>query len=616
MNIQEELLIKAIKNKNLEEVQELLQAGVTPNTLDEKNNSCLYFAIKNQSLDIVNILLKYGADPSILDRNGEPLILESINEGNVDILNALLEKGVDPNILGKQGNPVLLIAMRHYDIDIVNALLNKGANPNMTDKYGEPILKEAVKLKDVEIVNALLNKGANPNQVSKDGISILFFAINTHDLDVIKSLIDKNANIEFVDKNGNNIVDFLSERKADIEIDKILLLMEKDKDKILYLTNSSGETFLHLAAQQGNGKIFNRYLNYYSTVNITDKAGYTPLYWSKLLGHTQISDMLIKRAEELRETAYTKITKMGSFENLPPQPKISLSYNSEVGGATANSVKDKLISQHGDVEYIDYREIVSQSDNIFKNINEKLINEAKQKTKELLIDKDALVIPGNNVAVDPEVAEQFGGKVTVSDQSDFARSLAEMIMVEVAIERGMPIMGICGGHQIINAYLKGKITDLGNNKHEHDSIVVDPTSELASLIKINPDTQEISTQKFFGNHGNIVQEIGGKDRLIDKKELLKVTARTKHNEIEATESQFGAPIRTFQFHPEISSSNNYSIEDIKRDKKIFALFVQSAQTFADKKNLGTSIKSKVPKQKSFRTMISEQKKNQNTQRGI
>ncbi|QQV75360.1 hypothetical protein H6P87_00915 [Rickettsia tillamookensis] len=444
MNYQEELLIGEIKNDDLEEVHKLLQAGANPNTLDKYNNPCIRFAINNKNLDIVTALLEKGANPNAIDKNRDPIILEAIRSRELDIINSLLEKGANPNVLDRNENPALLLALT----------------------------------KNVAIVNALLNNGADPNQV---------------------------------DKNGNTALSIILERTGDIKIDTTSLLIEKDKEKALNLRNSNGETFLHLAAQQGKIKIFDKYLDYYQTVNITDKAGNTPLYWSKLFGHTEISDMLTKRAEELNEPAYTKITKTERFEDLPPRPKIALSYNSEIGGPNANEAKKKLIYQGGDLEYIDFREIVPKSANEEEKINEEIINEAKQKAKELLSDKDALVIPGNDKAVNPKVATQFGGKVNLElkkDESDFARSLAEMVMAEVAIEKGMPIMGICGGHQIINTYLKGKIADAPN--HEHDSIIIEPTSELASIIKRNSTQKEISKQNFWASHNNIVQEIGGK----------------------------------------------------------------------------------------------------------
>ncbi|MGX6960204.1 MAG: ankyrin repeat domain-containing protein [Rickettsia endosymbiont of Pentastiridius leporinus] len=603
-------LVDAIENKNLAEVQKLLQAGVDPNILNEYDDPCICSAIRDGNLDIVKVLLDYGANPNALDSEGNPIIELAILRNKLDILNVLLEKGVDPNFQLPGKSPIITKAISKNNIDILNALIEKGANPNALDFEGNPTILKAIKSKKVDMINALLDNGVNPNQLDKDDTPILFSAIDTKDSDTIMSLIDKKANIELTNKNGNTILDILLERKNDLDIVPLLIDNSQDKEKALNFKNSSGETFLHLAAQQVDKEMLNKYLNYYQTVNITDKDGYTPLYWSKLFGYTEISDMLIKRAKEQNETAYTKITKTERFEDMPPRPKIALSYNSRVGGETSAEARNKLIYQYGDVENVDYRKIVPESANIEKNINETVINEAKQKAKELLADKDALVIPGNDKAVDPIVAEKFGGQIELKEnKADFARSLAEMIMTEVAIEKGMPIMGICGGHQIINTYLKGKIID--TPYHSHDSIIIEPTSELASIVKMNSITKKVPEQSFWGMHQNIVKEIGGKNRLIDNKDLLKATATTKHGEIEATESQFGAPIRTFQFHPEITK-RDYSTQEIIRDKKIFASFIQSAQTFLNKKKLGVNIKSEVLKQKSFREMISGQQKEQTT----
>lgn len=248
MNKDEELLIEAVLDDDLKEVQKLLQAGVNPNIWDEYENSCIYYAILHKNLNIVTALLDYGA------------------------------------------------------------------NPNTIDGKGNDVLSLAIKKRKPEIINSLLEKGADPSKVL------------------------------------NNLL----ERKGDIKINLISLLIEKDKDKAFNLRNSTGETFLHLSAQQGKIQMFDKYLDYLQTVNINDKAGYTPLYWSKLLDHTEISNMLSKRAEELKETAYTKITKTQFFEKLPPIPKIAVSYNAEVGGTTSEATKDKLKYQYCNVEDINY----------------------------------------------------------------------------------------------------------------------------------------------------------------------------------------------------------------------------------------------------------------------
>ncbi|ABE05078.1 ankyrin repeat domain-containing protein [Rickettsia bellii] len=614
MNKDEELLIEAIENDDLKEVQKLLQEGVDPNILDEDDKPCILSAIRNKNLDIVSVLLENGANPNAVDADGEPIISAAIRTKRLDIINILLENRADPNLQPPRKNTILLKAIQSNNLDIVNAFLNKGANLNALDISGYPIFLKAIKSENLEIINALLEKGANPNLVDKDGSPLLFTAINTKNLDIIDALIKMGANVEAKNKDGNTVLNVLLERRGNVNIISLLIENSQDKEKIFNLKNNNGETFLHLAAQQGNSKIFDKYLDYYPTVNITDKAGYTPLYWSKLLGHTEISNKLIERAEELKETVYTKVTRTKFFENLPSIPKIAVSYNSKVRGETSEATRNKLKYQYCNVEDIDYRKIVPESANAEKKINEEIVNEAKRKAKEFLADKDALVIPGNNSSVDPKIAEHFGGQVNLEkNKFDFARSLAEMAMLEVAIEKGMPIMGICGGHQIINAYLKGKIDEV--SKHKHDSIIIEPDSELASIIKRNSPTKDILNQEFWGMHNDKVQEIGGKNRLIDNKDLLKVTATNEHREIEATESQFGAPIRTFQFHPEMSKTT-YSNAEIIRDKKIFASFVQSAETFMNKKSLGADIKFKVPVKKSFTEMVLNRKEQQNNQRGI
>lgn len=78
MNNQEELLVGAIQDDNIEEVHKLLQAGVNPNTLDEDDNPCIYSAIRNKNLDIVTALLDKGANPNAVNYDGRPIIVKAI----------------------------------------------------------------------------------------------------------------------------------------------------------------------------------------------------------------------------------------------------------------------------------------------------------------------------------------------------------------------------------------------------------------------------------------------------------------------------------------------------------------------------------------------------------
>lgn len=138
-------------------------------------------------------------------------------------------------------------------------------------------------------------------------------------------------------------------------------------------------------------------------------------------------------------------------------------------------------------------------------------------------------------------------------------------MIDVAIQKGIPITGICGGHQLINVYFGGKLANV--DELDYSKVRIDKDLESAHL----------PPQKFWASHKQIVKKIGNLN-FINPVAMIE-------NEIVATESEFGAPIKTFQFHPEILSEQN-EIE-LERNKKIFKIFVETCNNYRNKKiNLG------------------------------
>ena len=319
------MIARAIAAQRLDILSALLDKGADPNLQNQKNSKSspmLLRAINTKNLDMVNALLDKGANPDALDIEGNPILLKAIDTFDINIINALLDKGANPNSLNKDNKHILFSALELQRSDVIRSFLDRGANPNVLDIKGNPILLTAINMESVDIVSTLLEKGANPNIVSKDGIPVLFSAINIQNLAITKLLIDKNADVEITDKNNNTALDILLELRGKVDIVSLLIENAKDPEQAINtavsLRNSGGETLLHLAAQQGNSEVFNKYLDYYldkpkENINIIDKAGYTPLYWSKLLGHTEISNILTKRAEELKGVAYTKITEIEHF---------------------------------------------------------------------------------------------------------------------------------------------------------------------------------------------------------------------------------------------------------------------------------------------------------------
>jgi hypothetical protein len=92
-----EALRKAVQTADLDEVRRLLQreqSGV--NTLDESNQTPLYWAVLGGYTAIVQLLLEHGADPN-LPGNGVPPLWHALDFGMTEIVALLRAYGGEEN---------------------------------------------------------------------------------------------------------------------------------------------------------------------------------------------------------------------------------------------------------------------------------------------------------------------------------------------------------------------------------------------------------------------------------------------------------------------------------------------------------------------------------------
>ena len=136
----------------------------------------------------------------------------------------------------------------------------------------------------------------------------------------------------------------------------------------------------------------------------------------------------------------------------------------------------------------------------------------------------------------------------VKEQDYEGRIQFELLLMRLAIERGLPIVGFCHGHQCINRYFGGTLGSVakessGNVAHRgkespyvkdcFHAINIKPGSRLAKSF--GATRAEVNT-----SHTRCIKEVG---------EGLEVTARADDGIIEAVEHRT-RPITGFQFHPE------------------------------------------------------------------
>lgn len=165
-----------------------------------------------------------------------------------------------------------------------------------------------------------------------------------------------------------------------------------------------------------------------------------------------------------------------------------------------------------------------------------------------------VILSGGN-DVDPEIyGEKNREEYSVSKNRDFT----EKRMLEIAIEKKLPVLGICRGMQFINVFFDGKLINIKeaiktNNEHvavSHKISITEPnvTKMLGKTVDVNS----------YHNQGLRIDELSPK---------LKVFAQTSNGIIEGIYHPL-LPIAGIQWHPERESP------DEEFNKKITQAFIE------------------------------------------
>ena len=127
----------------------------------------------------------------------------------------------------------------------------------------------------------------------------------------------------------------------------------------------------------------------------------------------------------------------------------------------------------------------------------------------------------------------------------------EHLLMRMAIERGLPIVGFCHGHQCINLYFGGTIApvlkeaDASSPKIAHRGKESPYVKDCFHMVNIKPGS------RLARGFGATRAEVNTSHTMCVKKlgEGLEVTARSDDGIVEAIEHRT-LPITGFQFHPE------------------------------------------------------------------
>lgn len=174
---------------------------------------------------------------------------------------------------------------------------------------------------------------------------------------------------------------------------------------------------------------------------------------------------------------------------------------------------------------------------------------------------DGIVVTGGDFDVDPSLFGSTTRHPKVSTKEN--RTLFEKLMIEKALEQNKPVLGICGGQQLLNVVLGGTliqhIPDEINNPLPHEQ--PNPRHEPGHQAKIIKDS---FLYDIVGEE-NISVNSAHHQAVKDLAPHVKLNAIAPDNVIEGFEAPDYSFCLGIQWHPEFHIS--------PADKKIFDAFI-------------------------------------------
>ncbi|MBA3954644.1 ankyrin repeat domain-containing protein [Candidatus Dependentiae bacterium] len=201
-----DIFIKAIDDRDIQQVYELISLGISPNDKNNSyNKSPLLLAIQtdeNQSYPLVKLLLSKGANPDICDSKGNTA-LHKVHTKNLALL--VLEYGANPNAQNSFHQTPLHIYCQakpeENKEELVSLIFNNGAAIDVQDIHGNTPLHEAI---DTDIITLLINYGADIDKQNTVGDTPLVKALKEDCLEKVILLLELKASVFIKNKAGSS----------------------------------------------------------------------------------------------------------------------------------------------------------------------------------------------------------------------------------------------------------------------------------------------------------------------------------------------------------------------------------------------------------------------------
>ena len=177
---------RAVRSDNASSIQELLNRGFDPNTVDEQGQAGLLIAMRESSPKVIQVLLD-SPKTNVEVRNAKdesPLMLAAL-KGQQDLVKRLIARDADVN---KPGWAPLHYAATGGHVAIMKELLENYAFIDAQSPNGSTPLMMAAMYGSAAAVQLLLDEGADTAMKNQLGMTALDFAKRANRPDAVRLL--------------------------------------------------------------------------------------------------------------------------------------------------------------------------------------------------------------------------------------------------------------------------------------------------------------------------------------------------------------------------------------------------------------------------------------------
>lgn len=205
------LLIDAVRSGRAARVSSLLSRGVSPDVRDSEDMPAIHLAAHKGNVGIVRLLLDAGANLDKATEDGATPLHVAAQDNHSTVIALLLRRGARRSARDAHGMLPLHYAALHGGLRSVEQLAGNGAAVDAVDEYGStPFIcacLHAVGENDTSVLAYLIDNGANVNaRRTHDGCSGSMLV--ARDKYVLEYLIKMGANVHVKDNEGNSLLHY------------------------------------------------------------------------------------------------------------------------------------------------------------------------------------------------------------------------------------------------------------------------------------------------------------------------------------------------------------------------------------------------------------------------